>query len=264
METISKRKKNSLSIHHAWDLGQVIQLVGFMSRGCSCFLTGGSVWVGAAGLYTLTPQLPAFYTLVSSRRGACAPGSEVGWDHPCVRWFYTIFALRISNTHGDHWTLIISMVDARTWPSLPPGRTCFHLQGVQSVGDSQLSAPPGSHPQGWPTSGVQWRSEVGSGPEAAPCRWGLPRRWHFFCPVLLLLPAFHGTDPSYGWWFTHSVVSDSFDPVDCSPPDFSVHGILQARTLEQVAISFFKRSSPLRIKPVSPYKQIASLSWFPL
>mgnify|MGYP006996454854 CR=1 FL=1 len=65
-------------------------------------------------------------------------------------------------------------------------------------------------------------------------------------------------------WFSHSVVSDSFDPVDCSPPDFSVHGILQARTLEQVAIFFFKRSSPLRIKPMSCYKQIACLSRFPL
>ena len=29
-----------------------------------------------------------------------------------------------------------------------------------------------------------------------------------------------------------------FDPVDCSPPGSSVHGILQARILEWVAISF--------------------------
>ena len=29
-----------------------------------------------------------------------------------------------------------------------------------------------------------------------------------------------------------------FYPMDCSPPGFSVHGILQARTLEWVAISF--------------------------
>ena len=28
------------------------------------------------------------------------------------------------------------------------------------------------------------------------------------------------------------------DPVDCSPPGSSVHGILQARVLEWVAISF--------------------------
>ena len=33
------------------------------------------------------------------------------------------------------------------------------------------------------------------------------------------------------------------NPVDCSPPGFSVHGILQARILEWVAISFSRRSS---------------------
>ena len=33
------------------------------------------------------------------------------------------------------------------------------------------------------------------------------------------------------------------DPVDCSPPDSSVHGILQARKLEWVAISFSRASS---------------------
>ena len=29
-----------------------------------------------------------------------------------------------------------------------------------------------------------------------------------------------------------------YDPMDCSPPGFSAHGILQERTLEWVAISF--------------------------
>ena len=33
------------------------------------------------------------------------------------------------------------------------------------------------------------------------------------------------------------------DPMDCSLPGFSVHGILQARTLEWVAISSSRRSS---------------------
>ena len=33
------------------------------------------------------------------------------------------------------------------------------------------------------------------------------------------------------------------DPVDCSPPGFSIHGILQARILEWVTISFSRRSS---------------------
>ena len=33
------------------------------------------------------------------------------------------------------------------------------------------------------------------------------------------------------------------DPMDCSPPGSSVHGIFQARVLEWVAISFSRRSS---------------------
>ena len=36
---------------------------------------------------------------------------------------------------------------------------------------------------------------------------------------------------------SHSVVSDSLQPHGLNPPDFSVHGILQARILEWVAIS---------------------------
>ena len=36
------------------------------------------------------------------------------------------------------------------------------------------------------------------------------------------------------------------DPMDCSPPGSSVHGILQARILEWVAICFSRGFSPLR------------------
>ena len=39
--------------------------------------------------------------------------------------------------------------------------------------------------------------------------------------------------------FSLSVVSDSLRPMDCSPQSSSVHGILQARILEWIAISFF-------------------------
>ena len=39
-----------------------------------------------------------------------------------------------------------------------------------------------------------------------------------------------------------SVVSNSLQPRDCSPPGSSVHGILQARILEWVAISFYRSS----------------------
>ena len=33
------------------------------------------------------------------------------------------------------------------------------------------------------------------------------------------------------WWFSHQVMSDSCDPMDCSLPGSSVHGIIQARIL---------------------------------
>ena len=41
------------------------------------------------------------------------------------------------------------------------------------------------------------------------------------------------------------------DPVDCSPPDTSVHQIFQARILEWVAISFSRGSSQPRDQPKS-------------
>ena len=41
-------------------------------------------------------------------------------------------------------------------------------------------------------------------------------------------------------------MSDSCDPMDCSPPGSFVHGILQARILEWVAISFSRGSSQPR------------------
>ena len=43
-----------------------------------------------------------------------------------------------------------------------------------------------------------------------------------------------------------SVVPDSCNPIDCSLPGSSDHGILQARILEWVAVSFSKGSSQPR------------------
>ena len=42
------------------------------------------------------------------------------------------------------------------------------------------------------------------------------------------------------------------DPMDCSLPGSSVHGILRARVLEWVAISFSRGSSQPRIEPGPP------------
>ena len=49
------------------------------------------------------------------------------------------------------------------------------------------------------------------------------------------------------------------DPMDCSPPGSSVHGILPARILQWVAIPFSRRSSWPRIEPESPILQADSL-----
>ena len=45
------------------------------------------------------------------------------------------------------------------------------------------------------------------------------------------------------------------DLMDYSPPGSSVHGILQARILEYVFISFSRGSSPPRIEPRSARRQ---------
>ena len=50
-----------------------------------------------------------------------------------------------------------------------------------------------------------------------------------------------GVPESEKW--SHSVVSDSLLPVDCSPPGSSIHGILQTRIMEWVAIAFSRGSS---------------------
>ena len=49
------------------------------------------------------------------------------------------------------------------------------------------------------------------------------------------------------------------DPMDCSPPGSSVHGILQARTLEWVPIPFSGNLSNSGTEPRSPILQADSL-----
>ena len=61
----------------------------------------------------------------------------------------------------------------------------------------------------------------------------------FFLPFLSLKEQY----AYWKWKWSHSVISDPFNPMDCSLPGSSVHGIFQARVLEGVAISFSKESS---------------------
>ena len=51
----------------------------------------------------------------------------------------------------------------------------------------------------------------------------------------------------YVWFlkqYSCSVVSNFCDPMDCGPPGSPVHGILQARIVEKVAIPFSRSSQP--------------------
>ena len=76
----------------------------------------------------------------------------------------------------------------------------------------------------------------------------------FICASNSLSEILHTNSPLYLYMYvyvyTHCcccIVAQSCptlcDPMDCSPPGFSVHGISQARILEWVAISFSRGSS---------------------
>ena len=54
------------------------------------------------------------------------------------------------------------------------------------------------------------------------------------------------------------------NPLNCSPTDSSVHGILQARILEWVAMLSSRRSSPPRIKPKSLMSRLLASGPLPL
>ena len=60
--------------------------------------------------------------------------------------------------------------------------------------------------------------------------------WNTFVYVLCWLPCV----------LRHSVCPTLWDPVDCSPPGSSVHGIFQVRILKWVVISYSRGSSWLR------------------
>ena len=91
----------------------------------------------------------------------------------------------------------------------------------------------------------------------SPPEPGEPRRWRF--RIRALLPPLDAVtekrlnrDSAHGC----SIVSDSCDPTDCSPPGSSVHGILQVGMLEWAAISFSGGSSrPRDPSPVSAASQ---------
>ena len=81
----------------------------------------------------------------------------------------------------------------------------------------------------------------GTAAHQAPSSLGFSRQEHWSG-----LPFPSPVHESEKWKWSRSVVSDSCNPMDCSPPGSSVHGIFQARVLEWVAIVFSRGSSQPR------------------
>ena len=65
-----------------------------------------------------------------------------------------------------------------------------------------------------------------------------------------------------GWWFNHSVVSNSCDPMDCTQPGSSVHGILQARILEWIAIPFSDLIGTRKLVDLTTFPHLPSPTHF--
>ena len=63
------------------------------------------------------------------------------------------------------------------------------------------------------------------------------------------------------YWYVTQLCLTLCDPMDCSPPGSSVHGILQPRILESVAISFSRGSSQPR--DWTPISHIAGRFFLP-
>ena len=74
---------------------------------------------------------------------------------------------------------------------------------------------------------------IDGSPPGSPLSLGFSRQEHWSG-----LPFPSPMHRSEKWKWSRSVVPDSSDPMDCSPPGSSVHGIFQARALEWGAIAF--------------------------
>ena len=85
----------------------------------------------------------------------------------------------------------------------------------------------------------------------------------FFLTALFLIYFYNILHLTHRWSEVAQSCPTLCDPVDCSPPGSSVHGILQARILEWVALSFSRGSSWQGIKPRSPALQADALTCEP-
>ena len=143
---------------------------------------------------------------------------------------------------GQAWPSVTGKHDARSWVSPAPGLALCSPHRYLSPFPPQALTQPGAHVRPW--------------------LWGLTNAGFKSC--LHHFPLHYlGQGMSLLWpWFPHlqngdnhtqGVCAESLQscltlcgPMDHSPLGSSVHGILQARILEQVAISFSRGSSQTR------------------
>ena len=132
----------------------------------------------------------------------------------------------------------------RAWKWISPGKRIAERRGREMKDGKLLPIKP-PHGSQWRSTGLRLKSSMTkSGTQCC-------------CGLLTQLPDFSWVWPSHPktsclWWlyFTFHVclVSKSCltlcNPMDCSPPGSSVHGIFQARILECVAIFFPRRIFP--------------------
>ena len=89
--------------------------------------------------------------------------------------------------------------------------------------------------------------------------WSLPDRGSNLCPLHWQVDCFKKFVSVDMCVCVSYLCLTLCDPMDCSPPGSSVHGVLQAGILEWFFVPFFKDLPDLGIKPESPALQADSL-----
>ena len=137
--------------------------------------------------------------------------------------------------------IVIGILQARTleWVAFP-----FSRGSSQPRDWTQASHIAGRFFTGWATKGKPKNTGVGS---LSLLQWIFPtqesNRDLLHCRLILYQLSYDGLSIYVKWSEVAQLCLTLCDPMDCSPPGFSIHGIFQAWVLEWVATSFSRGSS---------------------
>ena len=129
---------------------------------------------------------------------------------------------------------LYSQLDYKLYENIPDRLINSHHPGLATHSLASVPHYPNVPAPGSSSKTMTlWYSDELVTPGSPDCPQNLPPwyNWRWFWVVAVYVSWLVG-------WFSHYVMSDSWDPMDCSLPGSSVHGILQVRILEWVAISF--------------------------